>query len=271
MSIYRYPPEVHEFVKKWSPKLRDRDLAEACNRELGTSFTESSMKSFRGNHGYRNGQKQWTHEEYWKYQTYYPKGMYEFIRDNSWGVSSAEMAKMVNEKFGLNLAASTIKTFRARHKIKSGCTGWFQKGRSPGNKGKRIDEYMSPETAAKVRKTAYKKGHTPVNKLPVGTISMSGGYKIIKKQMEGSQWERWKLLHKEIWEQHNGPIPDDKVLLFKDGNPMNCTIDNLMLASRSELMTANKRGLRFEDPDLTETAINVIRLQQAAIKRRKKK
>ena len=63
MAVYRYPQEVHDFVKKWAPKLRDQDLAEACNREFGTSFTASGMKSFRGNHGYRNGKKQWTKEE----------------------------------------------------------------------------------------------------------------------------------------------------------------------------------------------------------------
>ena len=67
MAVYRYPPEVHEFVKEWAPKLRDRELAEACNEKLGTSFTASSMKAFRGNHGYKNGMKRYyTKEEYEK-------------------------------------------------------------------------------------------------------------------------------------------------------------------------------------------------------------
>ena len=88
MAIYRYPPEVHEFVKSHCEKLRDDDLAEECNKALGTAFTAKSMKSFRNNWGYKNGKKQWTSEEYWKYQKHYPKGMYECVRDNSWGVSS---------------------------------------------------------------------------------------------------------------------------------------------------------------------------------------
>ena len=62
MAVYRYPPEVHEFVKKWATALRDDDLAEACNKELGTHFTTSGMKSFRGSHGYKNHKKQWTSE-----------------------------------------------------------------------------------------------------------------------------------------------------------------------------------------------------------------
>ena len=140
MAIYRYPPEVHEFVKEWAPKLRDRELAEACNEKLGTSFTASSMKAFRGNHEYKNGMKRYyTKEEYWKHQTHYPQGMYEFIRDNSWGVSSAEMARMVEEKFGVHFTPTNMKQFRQRHKIRSGLTGWFQKNHPPGNKGKKLE------------------------------------------------------------------------------------------------------------------------------------
>ena len=136
MAVYKYPQEVHDFVKKWSPKLRDQELAKACNEELRTSFTAQSMKAFRGNHGYRNGKKQWTKEEYWKYQTRYPQGMYEFVRDHSWGVSSKEMAEMVNKKFGTNFTPTMMKQFRQRHGIKSGLTGWYQKEHTPGNKGK---------------------------------------------------------------------------------------------------------------------------------------
>ena len=77
--IYRYPQEIHDFVKEHVSKLRDADLAQACNDAFGTCFTAQTMKSFRGNHGYRNGRKQWTSEEYWKYQKRYPKGMYEFV------------------------------------------------------------------------------------------------------------------------------------------------------------------------------------------------
>ena len=43
MAIYRYPPEVHEFVKKWASQLRDDELADVCNMELGTDFTASRM------------------------------------------------------------------------------------------------------------------------------------------------------------------------------------------------------------------------------------
>ena len=271
--IYRYPPQVHDFVKVNAPKMRDAMLADECNRALGTHFTPSSMKAFRGNHGYRNGKKQWTKEEYWKYQTRYPQGVYEFVRDNSWGVSSKGMAEMVNKKFGTSFTATMMKQFRQRHGIKSGVTGWYQKGHAPGTKGKTIEEICKhdPEKLAKVRATQFKKGDRPLNEKAVGAIvTNSEGYVLRKKQMEGSQWERWEFLHRAVWEEHNGPVPDGMIVMFKDGNRQNCCIDNLMLVSRGELAVMAKRGYRFEDPDLTEAAVNMVRLKIMANKRKRK-
>ena len=274
MAVYRYPQEVHDFVKEWAPKLRDRELAKACNEALGTQFTASSMKSFRGNHGYRNGQGKLTSEEYWKYQEKYPQGMYEFIRDNSWNVSSKEMAEMVNERFGTNWTPTGMKQFRQRHGIKSGCTGWYQKGRAPGTKGKTIEEicHHDPEKLARVRETQFEKGHRPANELPVGSIAISrDGYKLRKKQMEGTQWERWEFLHRAVWEEHHGEIPEGMIVSFRDSNKLNCDIDNLMLITKGENITLTRLGYRFEDPDLTDAALSLIRLKKAAKESRQKK
>ena len=267
--IYSYPQEVHDFVKANAPKMRDSMLAEECNKALGTHFTASAMKSFRGNHGYRNGKKQWTKEEYWKYQTRYPQGVYEFVRDNSWGVSSKEMAEMVNEKFGTSFTQTMMKQFRQRHQIKSGVTGWYQKGHPPGTKGKTIEEICKhdPEKLARVRSTQFKKGDRPINEMPIGTVvTNSQGYLIRKKL-----WDRWEFMHRAVWEEHNGPVPDGMIVMFKDGNKQNCDIGNLMLVSRGEIATMTKKGLRFEDPDLTEAAAGMVRLMISANKKRRRK
>lgn len=177
MAVYRYPQEIHDLVKEWAPKLRDSELAALVNDKCGTSFTANSMKAFRGNHGYRNGMKQWTGAEYWKYQTKYPQGMYEYIRDNSWGVSSKEMAERVKELFGYEMTPTCMKQFRQRHGIKSGVTGWYQKGHPPGTKGKTIEEicHHDPEKLARVRSTQFKKGERPMNELPIGPEEVHGG------------------------------------------------------------------------------------------------
>ena len=274
--VYRYPKEVHEFVKAHMSKLRDDDLAEACNKALGTNFTKLSMKAFRGNHGYRNGKKQWTTEEYWKYQKRYPKGMYEFVRDNSWGVSSKDMAEMVNKKFGTDFSETMMKQFRQRQGIKSGEKGWYRKGNEPANKGKHLEDYLPAEKAAEVREriaaTQFKKGHSPHNEMPVGTITKNpDGYLIRKKKMTGGQWERWEFLHKDVWKEHHGEIPEGMVVVFKNHNKENCDIENLMLVSRAELLMMARKGYFAEDPDLTEAGARLVRLKIKASKRKKAK
>jgi len=257
-----YSKEVHDFVKKWTTKYRDQELAEKCNEKFGTHFTPSSMKAFRSNYKYYSGQKQWTHDEYWKYQTRYPKGMYEYIKKHSWGVPSKDMAERVNKKFGTNFSASWMKQFRQRHGIKSGLTGWFQKGRSPGNKGKKLIDYLSPEAYEKSKATWFQKGHVPVNLMPVGTIVKSSyGYMLRKKSDKGTQWERWELLHRAVWEENNGPIPDGYVLIFLDGNRENCDISNLALVSQAESQMMTCKKLRFEDPDCTAVGIQIAKLK----------
>lgn len=272
----KYSKEVHEFVKTHAPGMRDRELAELCNRELGTSFTPQSLKSFRGNYGYRNYMGQWSKEDYWKYQDRYPRGMYEFIRDNSWGVSSKEMAELCNQKFGTTWSATGMKQFRQRHGIKSGETGWYQKGHVPGNKGKKLEEYVTdPERAKAIRekmaKTQFKKGHHPANELPIGSIVTNDeGYKLRKKQNEGGLWNRWEFLHRAVWREHYGEIPEGMMIVFRDGDRANCDISNLMMISKQENAALNKLGLRSEDPDLTEAAVNLVRLR-LAVKEAKKR
>lgn len=271
---WSYPPEVHEFVKEWSPKLRDEDLAASCNERFGTEFNAARMKAFRGNHGYRNGKKQWTREEYWKYQKHYPPGFYEFVKENSWGVSSAKMAEMVNERFGTHFTATGMKQFRAKQGIKSGVTGWYQKENEPGNKGKKLEEYITdPDRVEWIRQrisqTQYKKGDRPVNELPVGAVVVnSDGYKLRKKQMEGTLWERWEFLHRAVWRENFGPIPDGMVVSFRDSDRLNCSPENLMLITKAENVELTRKKYRSQDPELTDAGLNVIRLKQKAKEKR---
>ena len=200
--------------------------------------------------------------------------MYEFIRDNSWGVSSKEMAEMVNERFGMEWTATGIKQFRQRHGIKSGVTGWYQKGHAPGNKGKKLEEYVGEERAAEIKRriapTQFKKGEAPMNELPVGSIVVnSQGYKLRKRQMNGTLWERWEFLHRAVWVENYGPIPDGMMVIFRDNDRLNCDISNLTLVSKSENAALNKLGLRSEDPDLTDAGINLVKLRLAVKNRRR--
>lgn len=270
--IYRYGPEVHEFVKNNCTKMRDEELTEKCNAELGTSFTVTGMKAFRANHGYKNGLGMPKGEEYWKRQTKWPKGMYEYIRDNSYHVDSKEMAERVNKKFGTSFTTVQMKSFRQRNHITCGLTGWYQKGHEPGTKGKRQEEYMSQEAIDRTKATRFKKGDKIWNEQPIGTVIVTtDGFKAIKVKMDGPQPKKWKPLHRKVWEDHNGPIPEGMVITFKDSNPLNCELDNLLMVSKRENLEMNRSGYRFDDPELTETGLALVKMKQAAIDRRRKK
>lgn len=111
----------------------------------------------------------------------------------------------------------------------------FKKGMTPHNKGKK----MPSEVYKKVSNTFFKKGNKPHNIKKDLDISIrrdkSGAeYKYIK--LSDSDWE---LYHRYIWRQHHGTIPKGHIVVFKDKNSMNCTIENLEIITYKENMDRN--------------------------------
>ena len=111
----------------------------------------------------------------------------------------------------------------------------FKPGHTPHNKGKQI----SAEIYEKVAPTMFKKGNKPHNTKPNGTINIRADksgrlYQYIK--IKDCQWE---LLQRHVWTQANGEIPPGSVVIFLDGNYLNCELNNLQVISRRENMARN--------------------------------
>ena len=111
----------------------------------------------------------------------------------------------------------------------------FKPGHTPHNKGKQI----SAEIYEKVAPTMFKKGNKPHNTKPNGTINVRADtqgrlYQYIK--IKDCQWE---LLQRHVWTQANGEIPPGSVVIFLDGNYLNCELNNLQVISRRENMARN--------------------------------
>jgi hypothetical protein len=111
----------------------------------------------------------------------------------------------------------------------------FKPGHTPHNKGKQI----SAEIYEKVAPTMFKKGNKPHNTKPNGTINIRADksgrlYQYIK--IKDSHWE---LLQRYVWTQANGEIPQGSVVIFLDGNYLNCELNNLQVISRKENMARN--------------------------------
>lgn len=132
----------------------------------------------------------------------------------------------------------------------------FKPGIEVWNKGIPRDQWMDKETLRRVKKNQFQKGDKPSNTEPIGTVtirSKSGkkeSYKYIKTGKN-----RWELYHRHLYEEAHGPIPENHMILFRDGDQMNCTLDNLKMITRHENMIRNSHH------DFPEEVIDTVVLQ----------
>lgn len=127
----------------------------------------------------------------------------------------------------------------------------YKPGHVPHSKGKKMTDFMSPETVAKFKSNQYKQGSVPHN-------ALSNGTEVFRKDTKGRVYvlikvpehRRLQYKHRLVWELNYGEIPSSHNIIFKDGDPFNCNIENLQCVSNVELMKMNS----FHDlpPDLKE-------------------
>jgi len=167
----------------------------------------------------------------------YTKEEDKFLIDNVKGITELELVNKFNKHFNLNLSYKSIKNRKHRLKIKNGLKS----------------------TNKKENSYKYPKGHIPHNSVPIGTEVEKDGYIWIKIK-NGSGKQNWIQKHRLLWEQNKGKIPKGYVLIFKDGNKKNITLDNLELISKKEMLLLNDYGLIFNNKELTESGINIAKL-----------
>jgi len=175
----------------------------------------------------------------------FPADVRQFIEDNHKGICHQQMADMVNTIFGTSYTRMQIKSYYQRFKLNSGLTGRFMKGSVPYNKGK--------HTGGGPAHTLFQKGHIPYNTyLPVGSeVIDSDGYRKIKV----ADPNKWKFVHRLIWENANGPIPAGHALIFADGDRRNISLDNLLLITKAQLVRMNQQRLITNNAELTKTGV----------------
>lgn len=245
--VYKYSDEVRKFIKDNVAGRTVKDLAKLTNEEMGTNFTYSKMKSYLGNHGLRTGTKKGNPKG--SYRIYTPE-ISEFIHKNYKGTGHQAMADLLNKKFGTGFTKEQIKSYYGRFKLNCGLTGRFKKGQEPWNKDK-------PKTWKGGEETQFKKGNKPLNHRPVGSERINiYGYTEVKT----AEPSVWSLKHQVVWEKNNGPIPEGCVIIFGDGDKKNIKIDNLVIATKAELMQMNRHDLIQSNADLTRTGANIAKV-----------
>lgn len=114
---------------------------------------------------------------------------------------------------------------------------YYKKGNVPENKGKKQSEYMSAAAIEKTKATRFKKGSIPHNTNYNGHERISRDGYIEVRVTKG----QYKLKHRLVWEQHNGKIPENHLIVFKDNNSLNIDINNLECISQIENMYRNSK------------------------------
>lgn len=172
----------------------------------------------------------------------------EFIAENVKGIGNKKLTEIFNNYFGLELGINQIRAYVKNNKFQSGLNGQFKKGHIPFNKGKHIGGWEP---------TQFKKGSIPHNHRPLGSERITvDGYTEVKV----TEPRTWKLKQRIVWEEHNGKIPKGYLVLFGDGNKQNFELDNLILVSRKQLVTMNKKKLIKNDAELTRTGVIIADL-----------
>jgi len=145
----------------------------------------------------------------------------DFIFANVVGRSNQELTDLFNKEFNTNKKLASIRKLKFKYNLYSGIV--------------HIPTYFGGK--------------------PIGSIRNKTGKLWIKVGPD-----KWTQLHKHIWEQANGPVPKGHVIIFGDGNVLNCDLNNLLLVTRQQLLTMNYTGLIKNDATLTQTGIIIADL-----------
>lgn len=117
-----------------------------------------------------------------------------------------------------------------------GEAGWFK----PGHRAGRAEELYQP----------------------IGTERISrDGYRQRKVNDDMPLHKRWRGVHLIEWEAVNGPLPEGRVITFRNGDKTDCRLENLVCIHRRELMQRNT--VHNYPPELRQ----VIRLKGAISRR----
>ncbi len=268
--MWKWPVEVVDWMRENTAGRTTKQLTILINqqgfdRKYGMVFTESIIKGAKKRYGFKSGTPTGNPKGY---SVKYPEGMEKYIRSIAKGKEAGEIAKAVSEHFGIEFSASQCRTYKKNHDIVSGLDCRFKKGNEPANKGKK----MSPQQYEKCKATMFCKGNVPANHMEVGEYThTTNGYLIQKVQEQGTQWERFEFVHRKVWEEHNGPIPEGKMVSFLDGDKDNCDIDNLVLINNIENLELNRSRLRFSNAEFTKTGVAIAKVKVTARKKRGKK
>lgn len=184
------------------------------------------------------------------------KEMERFLLNETEGLYHYEIAEKFTQKFGMYITKTQVKDRLKKlgYKPRGEGTRGVKYGTESKLKGRKrtiITENM--------RKAMFQKGHSG-HARPIGSERIDNdGYVMIKV----GHPKKWRLKSHVVWEQYHGrKMKENEIIAYLDRNRSNCSIENLKIVEIGEIPSLVRRKMYFANAKLTESAINLIRLEK---------
>jgi hypothetical protein len=138
--------------------------------------------------------------------------------------------------------------------------GNFKKGNIPHNKGKKLSDYVGPESIERIKETQFKPGETA----GANSNTWKGGVQTMTNDVVylydgiGNRIRRPKA----IYEFHFGKMPKNWILYHLDQNKHNDNIDNLIAIPRAVLMKINAGRLATNYHEIKSEVENYLKAKK---------
>ncbi len=219
--------EIHT-LKMLFPTNNYQEIAKIINRTPAAINSKATELKLKKPDSYKWFQKPWTKTDDKVLKTLYPN------------LTLPELCLRLNRKSGSIKNRANFLGIRKAANFKVPTN--FKKGHKPWNAGLKIKQHPA------AIKTRFKKGNVPSSYLPIGSVTI----RILDRNpipymMIKLDEHKWVHAQVAIWEFYHGKVPSGMVVTFKDGDTMNCDIENLKLISRAENAIRNSGSTALKD------------------------
>lgn len=265
-------PEQEKWLVERYPNMTNAELIPLVETELGVSLTRKQLVNWAKRNDVRKSAatQQQTRMEVGKQNRVFDDEMVDFMREHVPGHVYPEVADAFEKRFGIRLNKHQYKNLLHRFDIKSGVRyGCFEKGHVPANKGKKWDDFMTPEAQERVRRSLnlFEKGHVPANayhEILDERTDKYGTYIYVRPRNGKKSVDNWIPLSHFVWMQHNGrDFPKDHMCIFADHDNTNFDPDNLVVVPKNVygLVTGGVHAKTLEYWDRESLVLAIVHAQ----------
>ena len=163
-----------------------------------------------------------------------------FLKERGADMSTKDLCVALNEKFGTSHSVQSVRTTAKKHGVQK--TKQFR------------------------AESASKRG------AELGASCVVGGYEYIRNgRGRRDFYQNWQRKCRLVWEAEHGTIPDGHMVVFLNGDTLDCRIENLACVSKAvaaRMARGRGRKLWSKCAAVTKAGIKVCELDEAISKRR---